>query len=174
MIRWAVTVFLALVAAILEVAATPFLPAWLQVRPLMPLLVLCVIGSSPPRAVATAVVSGVLVDIFSYAAFGVATFRLVLLVFLLDLVSRHWLTNRSLYAALAMAILARFTDWGSAWITQETAYALHFHSYPPVFWRQPWITLAWDVALVGLGFVALALFSNRFSLSALQKGTSHV
>jgi rod shape-determining protein MreD len=111
MIRWLAVAFLALLAAVIEVAAVPFLPSWLAVRPLVAFLVLCVIGSPKPRGVVAAVLGGLVVDAFSYARFDAATFRLVLLVFLIDLVARHWLTNRSLYAALAMAVLARCADW---------------------------------------------------------------
>jgi cell shape-determining protein MreD len=169
MIRWLAVAFLALLAAVIEVAAVPFLPSWLAVRPLVAFLVLCVIGSPKPRGVVAAVLGGLVVDAFSYARFDAATFRLVLLVFLIDLVARHWLTNRSLYAALAMAVLARCADWVMGWLVAESAYALTAVAYPPVFWRDPLQTLAWDVALVGVGFLALALFSGRFSLTAIPK-----
>ena len=138
-------------AGVWEAAAHPFLSAWLGVRPLLPILVLLLITGPRSRAVITASIGALFIDVFAVIHPDFAIIRYVILVLLMDAVANRWLTNRSLYTSLGLVMSGRLIEQGSAWLIGSTPAT-------PI-----WCLLTWDVAIVTLGFLAFAIFTDRFA-----------
>jgi len=169
MARLLFSVLFGLACGVWEVAVTPFLPAAFSIHPLLPLLVIFVIASGRPRALAAAIAGGVIIDLFQPAFSDGATLRYVLIVLLLDLVSRHWLTNRSIYSAIALAFVGRVFERFSAWLI---GMLLHLTEVTPYYWSNGasgWVPYLWDAMFVAAGFLLIALLTKRF-LTLAQHG----
>lgn len=162
MTRHILAVLLGLLAGVWEVAVWPFLPPFASIRPLLPLAVLTLIASGRSRALVTAASAGLLLDLYSVGTFDLATLRWVGLVLLLDVLARHFLTNRSIYSALALVFIGRLVERASAWLFGELSFRLGRSVYEPHIWGSLGSMLLWDLGLVAIGFVLLAFFTRRF------------
>jgi len=153
---------LALALALFEVALRPFLPAWLCVRPLLPLLVIIVLTTGRSWAVWTAVFAGLVMDAFSFPSPDLAMLRLVLSVMLIDAISRHWLTNRSLFAMLLLTFLTRVFERGSSAAVATVGWWSGLSVYG---WQADPSFIAlffWDAVLIFAGFLTVLSFSRQF------------
>lgn len=160
--RWIVAIVLGLLAGLWEVSVVPFLPPAFSIRPLLPLAVLLLVSSIRGRVFASLISGSLLIDTYDWTHFDVTVLRLTLVLFVLDAASRRFLTNRSVYASVALVFLGRILDWtGSALISFVGSW-LDPSRYPWHFPVEPWWVLAWDAALVASGFLLLAAFTRRF------------
>lgn len=162
MARLLVSVAIGLLCGIWEVAVSPFLPPAFSVHPLLPMLVIFVIASGRPRALAAAIAGGIMMDLFQPAFSDAATLRYALIVLLMDLASRHWFTNRSIYSAVALAFVGRLFERFSAWFV---GMVMHLTDMTPYYWAigpRGWIPFLWDAAFVVVGFLLIALLTKRF------------
>lgn len=82
--------------------------------------------------------------------------------FVLGFVSDRFLTNRSVYATAALAIVARFAEWIGAWSVSFAAVFLTMHDSLRIPPPAPAFILLWDVVAVSLGFLVLVSFTGRF------------
>lgn len=139
---------LGLCAGLIEVGGSLMTP-WLSWRPLLALVVVLLLASERSRTFAAALGGALLIDAYSIGAFNAALLRWIILVFILDFLARHLLTNRSLTAALAMTLAGRLLERFSSWIFGGGLYGLG------------WILL-WDGVAVTAGFLLLAFFTKRF------------
>ena len=153
---------LTLVLALFEVAMRPFLPAWLSMRPLLPLLVIIVLITGRSWAVCTAVFCGLLIDAFSFPTPDLAALRLVLSVLLIDAISRHWLTNRSLFATLLLTFLTRVFERACSAAVATVGWWSGLSAYG---WQTDPSFIAlfcWDAFLICIGFLTVLTFSRQF------------
>ncbi len=162
MIRLLVAALAGFAAGLFEVSVTPFLPSWAGVRPLLPLITLLLVSTKRSR-VAVALLCGALVfEAYRVSTIDLPIVRLALVVFCMDLAARQFLTNRSVYATVALAWFGRLLDFFSFWLLSVLLFFLGIVEAPH-FWQElPLWTLAWDAGLVCIGFFGIALFSRRF------------
>ena len=80
------------------------------IHPILPFLVLFLLLKRPQAAYITAAVSGMVVDLISSTPSGFAMARWLVVAFVLDLVAENVITNRSIYGAWILVILARVVE----------------------------------------------------------------
>lgn len=160
--RWLLVIMMGLAAGLWETAVLPFLPAVFAFRPLLTVSVIFLVSSSRNKALAAAFVGAAFLDAYGWSQTGFTILRYSVIVLLLSYVSERFLTNRSVYATAALAILARGLDLASASITVAIGYWLGFSSQP---WQWPsgmlW-TFAWDGLIAAGAFMVIAGVSKRF------------
>jgi hypothetical protein len=159
--RYLLAFAIGLLAGLWEVSVLPFLPSIWGFRPLLPIVVLLLVSSTRSRALAAAVAGGMMLDLYHVAAFDLAIFRWLFLVFVLDLLIRHLFTNRSLYVTAALVVIGRLIEYGTAWLFGNLVSRFGAGAEP---WGReaPWVTLGWDVLSVTIGFLILAFLTRRF------------
>lgn len=163
MMKYIAAGVLGIIAGFLEVGVLPFLPAWLVPAPLLVGAVILIVTSSRERALVFAL-SGALVttgyDIFS---FDIPVLRWLIIVLSLSLLSRHFFTNRSLYATSALLFLGRILDWLLHFSLAELGRFFGGNYYT---WSLPSNGLGillWDQLFGMMFFLALAVITRRFS-----------
>lgn len=154
---------LGVLAGLWEVGVSGFLPTSLAAfKPIVPIMVIFIVASTRLRALSFAVAAALILDAYTGFAYDFAIIRFALLVFSLDLVLTQFLTNRSVYATAALALMARSLDWFSVWIFSWLGFVFE---RSPYIWHLPsswFMTLIWDMGLAALGFLLLARFTRRF------------
>lgn len=160
--RWIIAAALGLLAGLWEVAVVPFLPPMLGLRPLLPLAVLMLVSSVRGRAFACLIAGALLLDAYGWAYVDVATIRLSIVLLLLDTVSHRFLTNRSVYASIALILIGRMLDWTGLVAFSFLSNIIDAGRYPWHLPIDPWWVLVWDALFVGGGFLLLASFTRRF------------
>lgn len=162
--RILLAVLAGLMAGIFEVAVSPFLPVWADIRPLFPLLAVLIVSSSRSRVYAAAVAGALVIEAYAIATPDAPLFRIIVVALLMDLVARRFLTNRSVYATAALAFFGGFVSWILVVAISGTAIALGLADGP---WSPPgipFISLVWDMILTGAVFLSVAAFTARFRL----------
>lgn len=172
MARFLFSILIGFLCGLWEAGVSPFLPGVFSIHPLLPVLVLFVIASGRSRSLAAAFAGGVMIDLFQPGFSDAAFLRYVLVVLLLDVISRHWLTNRSIYSAAALVLAGRFMERISAWLIGVLFQVLDFTPYAWSVGARGWIPYFWDAAIVALGFLGIAILTKRF-LTLPQRGQGH-
>lgn len=99
-----------------EASFRSFFPSpFVHVRPLLPIMVLYVVFGRWERAVWLGVVGGLLIELFGLPRATLAEIRFPLIALLLAITSERVFTNASVYAALAMGLIARSVDMLWSW-----------------------------------------------------------
>lgn len=160
---WILVVLSAITAALFESCFAPFLPSpWHEIRPILEFAALFVVLSSPRGALVFAGISGLLVDLFRVDAGTFALGRYIVVVLVMILLSQTVLTNRSVYATAALIITARLAD--RLWLLVArfigtSVLRLDIQIEPL---RAFLTSIAWDIGLMTVAFIALAIFTRRF------------
>lgn len=160
--RWLVVILIGILAGLWEVAVIPFLPPELSFRPLLPFAVLVLVSSVRGRAFGMLIAGAFVLDTYGWAHIDVASLRLTIVLLILDLISLRFLTNRSVYASVALVLIGRILDWLGSMVLSTLGGWLDPTRYPWQLPVEPWWILAWDAASVALGFLLLAAFTRRF------------
>jgi cell shape-determining protein MreD len=131
-------------------------------RPVLPFLILCFLLKRPQAAYLTAGVSGAVVDLITSTPSGFIMARWLLIAFLIDIVQEHVITNRSLYGAWLLVVLARTFEGLLLMITFVTSkYILG-----RLFIAEPvgvQILIAFtDLMVISILFLATSLLTKRF------------
>lgn len=160
--RWLLVILVGLMAGLWEVAVVPFLPPEFAFHPLLPVAVLLLVSSVRGRAFACLVAGGSVLDAYGWTHLDVATLRLSLVLLILSAASHRFLTNRSVYASVALVLLGRCLEWFGSFILSTINGWLDPSRYPWHLPVEPWWILVWDAASVALGFLLIAAFTRRF------------
>ncbi|HVM90855.1 MAG TPA: hypothetical protein VMU11_03095 [Verrucomicrobiae bacterium] len=153
-----------LVAGLFEVAVTPFLPAWADIRPLIPLVAVLIVSSSRSRAYAAMVGGALAIEAYAVWIPDAPLFRLVLVVMLMDVAARQFLTNRSVYATAALAVLGLLASWILSLLISGAAIGIGLADGPWSAAAFPFFAMVWGVLLASGAFLAVAAFTARFRL----------
>ncbi len=160
--RWFMAAVVGICAGIWETALLPFLPNLFAWRPVLPIAVILLVSSSREKALVAAIAGAVFLDAYGWSQTDFAILRYVLIILLLSYVSERFLTNRSVYATAALAVLARILDMVSSAVADGIGFWLGFSSES---WQWPqalgW-TLVWDAATAALAFLLIAAVTKRF------------
>ena len=163
-LRILVAVIAGLMAGLFEVAVSPFLPGWADIRPLIPLVAMLMVSSSRSRAYAAVIAGALVIEAYAISSPDAPLFRYVIAAMLMDVVARRFLTNRSVYATAALAVFGSLVAWVLSIAISGTAISLGFSDGPwsPVGF--PFVSLLWDVGLTSVAFLSVAAFTARFRL----------
>ncbi len=160
MISLVMNILVAMSVGTWEASAIPFFPWWAEGQPLFACLVLLLMHGRLRDAWRIALIAGFFEDAFRLTLVPGSGVRWVIVSICLHGILRQWLTNRSLYVAIALVLLARLMDLFLAWITTVflmlTGYG---SSHPFVF--VSWSTLVWDTVVVGGTFCLMAHWHKR-------------
>lgn len=163
---WVIVVISAIVGGLLEACFLPFLPApWRDIHPILQLAALFVVLSSPRGAFVFAGIAGIMVDLFRVDAGAFAFGRYILVTLCMVALSQTVLTNRSVYATAALVLSARVVD--RLWLTLAKfigtgLFRLDIRIEPLTSFLT---TVAWDIGLMTVAFIALAIFTRRFRVT---------
>ncbi|MFA5935366.1 MAG: hypothetical protein WC787_00705 [Patescibacteria group bacterium] len=164
---WIIVVISAFVAAMLEASFLPFLPSpWREIRPVLQIAVIFVVLNSPRGALVYAGIAGLLLDIFRLDSGTFAFGRLIAVTLLMILLSDTVLTNRSVYATVALSLVARFADRIWLWIVHAIGTNIFRMDIRIEPLTSLFLSIAWDIGLISLVFVLLAVFTRRFMVTA--------
>lgn len=153
---------LGLMAGIWEIAVLPFLPSKFAIQPLLPAAVLLLVSSARSRVMGYMIAGALVIDAYRWAYFDIAVIRLTLLMLMLDLIAHRFLTNRSVYASVALILIGRGLDWISSFLLGLIGRAMNTTQYTWLMPANAGYIILWDVLLVSLGFIALANLTRRF------------
>ena len=157
---------LGLCVALYEISVVSFLPPWLQFRPLLPLFVLLLVSSSRSRALAAALAAAFVVDAYTLDHLSLALVRFPLMVFILGLIASRFLTNRSVYATVALVVFARVFDWFTSFVFAWMGIVLNVHDGMWIVPSAPGFVLLWDAAFTAFVFFLIAGLTGRFKTRA--------
>jgi len=140
------------------------MPAWLDIRPLFPLLAVLIVSSSRSRVYAAAIVGALVIEAYAISAPDAPLFRILIVAVLMDVAARRFLTNRSVYATSALAVFGGIVSWILMVGISGAAIALGLADGPWAPAGFPLFSLLWDVALTAVAFLSVAGFTARFRL----------
>ncbi len=140
----------------------PFVDAPFAFRPILPLAVILLVSSSRGKAFAAALAGAAFLDAYGWSPADMYMLRYIIILFVLDLAAERLLTNRSVYAASAMALAARILDLITAAFVGTVGYFIGFSTEP---WHIPshilW-TCLWDMGITAAAFLIIASLTKRF------------
>lgn len=165
-LRFALLGVSAVAVALFDISIAPFLPfPWNAMSPALAIGVLLVSIGNGRHAVFFMAVAGLVLDVFLGEKSLFAVGRLPAVILTARALADSVLTNRSVYAASALVVVARCLDmlWlfaGSGILT------LLFHRTPQFMSvRAVAFTFAWDIAFIVLLFVGIVSFTRKFSMT---------
>ncbi len=170
--RWIVAIVLGLLAGLWEVSVLPFLPPAFSIHPLLPLVVLLLVSSIRGRAFASLIAGSIMIDAYNWTLIDIAVLRLPLVLIVLSAVSHRFLTNRSVYASVALVLIGRLLEWFSSAVISAIGGWLDPALYPWHLPIEPWWVLIWDIVFVAIGFLMLNAFTRRFVTLGRREGAS--
>jgi hypothetical protein len=95
-----------------EATLVTFLPSpFFDLRPVLPIVVCLIILGRTESAYLFGVSAGAVLDLFAVGGMTLAFARILLIAFFVGLIAETVLTNHSLYASVALVLLARVLDW---------------------------------------------------------------
>lgn len=165
--RWVLLVIAAILVGLFELSFVSFLPEpWRGFRPILDVVVLCVILGRPRVAMVFGAVAGATLDLFPVEGTFAASIRLLLIAAALSLLAETVLTNRSVYATGVLIITARTIEYLWLLVAASVAHLVSSTaaSIPPI--SAVFTTLVWDVVVMSIVFIAIAQFTRRFLVSA--------
>lgn len=148
-----------LFAAIWETHITSFLPSWALIYPLWPLTVVCLCLESDRIKLAIGLIFALVWQEIARPLSVPPLFWLWLpLMALASWLLRIWLSHRSMWSAIVLAMIGR-----SVWVMARAIDLRAFHPDGAVWKAQAWqwgTILLWDIVLVVI-FLQIALFLSR-------------
>ncbi len=163
MLRVFALLLAAFLLACVEWAFVPFLPPFLRVHPGLPVVVMLAVTTRRRWSTAFALAFGVTVDLLSVARLELATVRMVAIAVFVQLVLRYILTNRSVYAVVALGLVARIVDWVLVRLGTVIASVLESTWFGPAV-ETAWVQqLLWDGFLLIWLFIFFATFTQRLT-----------
>lgn len=120
-----------------------------------------------------AIFMGFWLDILGFNFFGLHIFVLLTIVFILDLILRNWLTNRSLYSFLVLSILSAIIYnillYGMVAIWQSGQNDFSFFLFQSYFWKQLMWQMFWNAIFMILFFSLANSLSKHLKPFFLEK-----
>lgn len=102
-----INIFLIIILAVIQAAFISGLPAWFNSLNLLLVVIIFILGfASLDLALYWALLSGLILELFSFLPFGAHLSSLILTVIAANYLLNYLFTNRSLYSFLALAALA--------------------------------------------------------------------
>lgn len=170
--KWIVIIFAAVFAGLFQATFFSLLPQ--PYREIQPVLILCVLGVALNRsdaALVFAVISGLMIDLFTVGGGFLAFAEQAIVISAITTIADKVLTNRSVYSAAALLLSARFMSY--VWFSSMSFFSrLLFKTQIMV---QPihslLVTMLWDAVLMSAIFMMLAFFTRRFLVSIARFDT---
>jgi hypothetical protein len=168
MSKYLLAALLGLLAGLWCAVVLPFLPDVWAFSPLLPLIVLTLVGSKLSRALIIALIGAATLDLYRPLSGDWAVVRWLLITLLLYVMGKRLLSNRSVYAVVGLIVTGRILDVLS---TQALA-SLLWWSVPArsaIVSMRLGATVFWDLILAIVGFIILAVFTGRLSTQVTDK-----
>lgn len=168
------SIFFAIALVVLQFSLISSLPyPWHSINLLSIALVLVFLISTKEQAWFVAITLGYFSDLFSFQPFGAAIVSLFLTAIIIHLILDNWLTNRSLYSFLLIAVIAviseTFIHHTFIYIFDWSGQASSFFLFTSSFWE----SLAWSILagllIITLSFHFLVILSRKLQPFFLSK-----
>lgn len=147
--------FLGFVTAVWMISVSPFLPEALRLEPLFAMTALLLIVNKRPIAYLATATCALIVGAFPLGLPPFLFFRWIAAVAVADLLLRHWLTNRSLYACVALVLAARATDMLLGWLAVAVGAWFGMTGSKSPHFAVSWMTALSDVLFVSVLFLLM-------------------
>lgn len=157
-----VSMLAGIVAAVFSVAAAPFLATHEGAGILLPILVLLLMSTRFSRGITFAISAGIVLDTYAFYAYEWHTLRLCMLAVVASFLFTRWLTNRSVYTAVALALLLTVLDQVLGAIAYAFQNTSGFHGWS---WRGVVFVLLFHAFVTACAFVLTGFFTKRLSLT---------
>lgn len=148
-----------------EATFTTFLPRpFLDIRPVLPLLVGGILLQRSGVAMIFGVSAGLMVDVFSVGPTTLVSASNLALILLISFLARTVITNQSMYAAFALMFCARGIEWcwnllaGFLWRMSSLHVISIAHAFGDV-----WRMLIWDELFLAVCFLISSFVLRRYS-----------
>jgi cell shape-determining protein MreD len=163
---WALLGVSAIAGGLYEAAFLPSAPFPFEyIRPVLPFCVMLFMLNRRPAAYVTAFLAGMTIDLLAAAGNGWVIIRWLIVLFVVDSLSERVTTNRSLYAALALVIMARLLDRALWQVIAWLSYYIVKQPIPVESWSNLLGILVVDAFITALIFVSITFFTKRFVIS---------
>lgn len=135
------------------------------IRPVLPLCVMLFMLNRRSAAYVTAFLAGSVIDLLSATASGWVIGRWLIVLLVVDVLSERVTTNRSLYAAMALVVMARVLDRVLWQLLSWVSFYIIRQPIPIDSWRSLVGILMVDMLITILVFVSVTFFTRRFVIS---------
>lgn len=161
--EWLAVILLGPLVAVYEATFSTFVPSfWSALHPVLFCIIISLLRERPWRALAFAALCGGILDAFSIGSMGYAFFELLLITLILWFFSRRVLTNHSLYAGMALVILARGLSALMFMLVRSVERLKDSSLFITPDWSFFLRSSVWDVVLIGGFFLINLLLSRKF------------
>lgn len=158
-----VLTFAGFVVGTFEATASSFFPSpWRFVHPVLPVVASLIVLEKRSWALLFGFTAGMAMDALAVGTASLASARLILIVLAVSYMARRFLTNHSIFAAVAVVFIARGFEWFWLFLLERI---LSIAGEPFRFapgWGFVWPVMAWDAFFIGLSFIAAAFVRTRF------------
>jgi cell shape-determining protein MreD len=161
----------AVCAGLFQAAFSTFLPMpWAAFQPAILIIVFLTLRGGLQKAMLFGVVCGFVIDAFTPGVVGFALFRFIFVALMLSAFATGLLTNRSLFASLALNASAHIADailgicfvFFASLVMKDVRFV-----FPSVV--NMTMTFAWDTGVIILAYLARLAFAKRFVLFSSSK-----
>ncbi|GEM_PF-5438453 len=161
-------ILLGIVAGVCSLGVVPFFFGDEGVGFVIPGIVLLCMALQPTRAIVFALAAGIVLDSYAFYPFELHTARLFCLALLGTYLFRRWLTNRSLYTAVALAGALTILDQGVGVILYGWENGSIGRSWG---WAQGGRVLLFEGFVTAIGFLIVGFFTKHLFGSFSRRGS---
>ncbi len=165
-------IFAGFLLGMFEATLSTFLHGYTSfILPVIPFIVLLIVRDRPTHALIAAGSAGLVMDIFALGHPTFAIARLLIIALLIIFLARTFLTNQSLYAAVALTIIARTIDRSWLMIVYWIRGSLPFIQMVHLSWPSAWRIAISDIIFVTVIFIFLTFLTQKFVIRRSQTQT---
>lgn len=155
---------LAIGAGLFEATAVTLWPSpWKMIQPLIPIVIFLLLLERDWMAFWILLLGGLCLDLFSFGDPMLHIIRFQVIFLVLWLLARRVITNRSIYAALGLALVARLLDGLTLEVLSVVRVFFHLPSFSVVWSMYPRI-FVWDILMLGITFGIFSRLTRRLSV----------
>lgn len=170
--RWAAVAASSIMIGMAQASFFSVLPTpWREFKPALPIAVIILMLNRPSASLAFAGITGAVIDLFAPGVSKFVTAEHLSIVIALAFISETVLTNRSVYVAAALAVLARVISEAWEFIATFVSHTLFYAPNIAISFQSFMISCAWDIAAVSALFFMAALFTRRMLIQITRSGT---
>lgn len=165
-----ISILLGILAGVWSIGVMPFFFVHDGAGLIIPGLILLFMSTRLSRGVAFALSAGMVLDSYGIATFEGHTIRLFLLALVASIIFSRWLTNRSIYTAMALALLLTVLDQLLGFFFSIFGSTSSVSSWS---WVGLGLTICFHVFATALGFTWVGFFTKRLWLSLNRRTSPH-
>lgn len=146
-----------------EATASTFFPSpWRFVHPVLPIVASFIVLEKRSWALLFGFTAGMAMDALAVGTASLASARLIMIALAVSFMGRRFLTNHSIFAAVAVALIARGFEWAWVFLFERFVFLVGEPMRFAPGWGSVWPVVAWDAFFVSVSFIAATFVRTRF------------